>query len=149
MSQEKADIVVLELFSPEIEIAARQMKELGLNIPVTSVETIEWSSNPELFEGNWFVSDTIVPEFASKFKSTYGVDPKSGSSYVYDLVSMLIKLQEGKKEPIQHADLPNVIKGMGEWNSPVFGKIKIDNDGFFLTEPSVKMIKDGKVVTAR
>lgn len=143
------DIVVLEMFSPEIEIAARQMKELGVNIPVTSVETFEWSSNPELFNDSWFVSDSIVPDFSAKFKAAYGTDPQAGSSYVYDIVSLLIKLQEKSDKVIAPADLPALITAMGEWNSPVFGKIKIDSEGFFLTEPSVKMIKDGKVVSAK
>lgn len=142
------DMIVLEMFSPEIEIAARQMKELGVNIPVTSVETFEWSSNPELFNGSWFVSDSIVPGFVAKFKAVYGTDPQAGSSYVYDLVTMLIRLQEKQKNVIAPADLPSIITKMGVWDSPVFGKIKIDSEGFFITEPSVKMIKDGKVVSA-
>jgi branched-chain amino acid transport system substrate-binding protein len=141
------DMVILEMFSPEIEIAARQMKELGVNIPVTSVETFEWSSNPELFNGSWFVSDSIVPGFAAKFKTAYGTDPQAGSSYVYDLVSMLIELQEKSDKVITPADLPGIITKMGTWDSPVFGKTVIDKDGFFITEPSVKMIKDGKVVS--
>jgi branched-chain amino acid transport system substrate-binding protein len=143
------DIVILEMFSPEIEIAARQMKELGVNIPVTSVETFEWSSNPELFEGSWFVSDSIVPNFTAKFKSAYGTDPQAGSSYVYDLVSLLIKLQEKSDTVIAPKDLPAAITQMGDWNSPVFGQVKIDSEGFFITEPSVKMIKDGKVISAQ
>lgn len=140
------DIVVLEMFSPEIEIAARQMKELGLKKPVTSVETFEWSSEPSLFEGSWFVSDTVVPNFSSKYKTAYSEDPASGSSYVYDLVSLMIAVQEKSDKPISPQDLPQALSAMGEWNSPVFGKIKIDENGFFLTEPAVKIIKEGKAV---
>ncbi len=143
------DIVVLEMFSPEIEIAAKQMNEQKVNIPRTSVETFEWSSEPELFEGEWFVSDSIVPGFASKFKAAYGTDALSGSSYVYDLVSFLITEQERQAAPIKPADLPSIIKKSGDWNSPVFGKIKIDADGFFLTEPTVKKIVEGKAVVAK
>jgi ABC-type branched-subunit amino acid transport system substrate-binding protein len=139
------DIVVLELFSPEIEIAFKQMKDLGMTVPVTGVETIEWSNEPALFEGQWFVSDAMVPGFAQKFHDAYGVDPKAGSSYAYDLVTMLIRLQEDSDEPIKPADLPEVIKDMGEYDSPVFGDLRIDDEGFFLTEGSVKIIKDGKV----
>lgn len=140
------DIIVLEMFSPEIEIAARQIKELNLKKPVTSVETFEWSSEPSLFEGSWFVSDSVVPGFSSKYKTAYGTDPLSGSSYVYDLVSLMIAVQEKSDKPILPQDLPKVISAMGDWNSPVFGKIKIDNEGFFLTEPAVKIIKEGKAV---
>ena len=142
------DIVVLEMFSPEIEIATKQMRELGLNTPVTSVETFEWSSEPSLFENSWFVSDSIVPSFATKFKTAYGIDPAAGSSYVYDLVSMLIRLQEKQDKPIDPAVLPAIITAMGTWDSPVFGPVQIDKDGFFITNPSVKMIKGGKVISA-
>lgn len=145
---ENPDIVVLELFSPEIEIAFRQMKELGWNVPVTGVETIEWSNEPALFEGQWFVSDSMVPGFAKKFHDVYGVDPMAGSSYVYDLVSMIIELQEDSNEPIEPAELPGLITKMGDYDSPIFGELEIDDEGFFLTEGTVKMIKDGKVVLA-
>jgi hypothetical protein len=70
----------------------------------------------------------------------------SGSSYVYDLVSLLIGLQEKANKVIAPQDLPAAISAMGEWNSPVFGKVKIDNEGFFLTPPTVKIIKEGKTV---
>jgi len=141
------DIVFLQMFSPEIEIAARQMKELGIKVPVTSVEAIEWSNDVSLFEGDWFVSDTVSPNYAAKFKTAYGTDAMAGSAYVYDLVTMLISLQEKSDKVINPADLPGIITKMGTWNSPVFGKVKIDSEGFFITEPSVKMIKDGKVVS--
>lgn len=140
------DIIVLEMFSPELEIAARQIKELNVKKPLTSVETFEWSGDASLFEGSWFVSDSIVPGFNAKYSAAYGVDPMSGSSYVYDLVSLLISLQEKSDTAIAPQDLPKMISTMGDWNSPVFGSIKIDSEGFFLTGPAVKMIKDGKAV---
>lgn len=149
IKQSKPDIIVLELFSPEIELAARQLKEQGVKIDTTSVETFEWSASPELFEGMWFVSDSIVPQFRQKYKSVYGEDPQSGSSYVYDLVSMMITLQEKQSKPIAPAELPSLISKMGTWDSPVFGKTEINSEGFFLTVPSVKIIKDGKVVEAQ
>lgn len=123
-----------------------QIKELGLKTPLTSVETFEWSSNPSLFEGQWFVSDSIVPDFSAKFKATYGTDPMSGSSYVYDLVSLLIKTQESKDFVINHTKIYLQYSVAWGLELSIFGKIKIDKDGFFLTTPSVKIIKDGKAV---
>jgi branched-chain amino acid transport system substrate-binding protein len=140
------DIIVLELFSPEAEIFVRQMQELGVNVPVTGAETMEWSSEPELFEGQWFVSDAMVPGFAQKYRDAYGSDPLPGASYTYDLVTLLIQIQEDQDEPIAPVDLPRHISEMGDYDSPVFGTIGIDDEGFFLTEGSVKIIKDGKVV---
>jgi len=146
IKQINPDIVVLEMFSPEIEIIAEQMKTLGLNKPMTSVEAFEWSSNPSLFEGQWFVADAVVPTFSDKFFKAYGTQALAGSSYTYDLVSFLIKLQEKEKAPINPTDLPGIISKSGNWNSPVFGKVVIDKDGFFITPASVKIIKDGKAV---
>ncbi len=138
------DIIVLEMFSPEVEIMARQMNELGLKVPLTSVETFEWSDDTKLFEGDWFISDALTPGFTERYKFAYGLDPKPGSAYFYDLVTFLIKIQENSKEPIQAKDLPGIINKMGEYDSNVFGKIKIDKDGFFITEASVKIMKNGK-----
>lgn len=142
------DLIVLEMFSPEIELMTRQLRDLGVKTPVTSVETFEWSAEPQLFEGQWFVSDSIQPNFTEKFKNAYNTEPAAGSSYVYDLVSMLISIQEKQKEPIKPADLPNLINKIGVWKSPIFGEVKIDKDGFFLTEASVKIIKGGKAIAA-
>jgi len=141
------EIIILQMFSPEIEIAAKQLRELGVDVPVTSVESFAWSSEPELFEGMWFIADTVVPEFAAKYAAEYGVEPPSGSSYVYDIVSYLIHLQENEKTIINSEDLPAIIAKDGVWKSSVFGNTEIDEDGFFLTEASVRIIRGGKVVT--
>lgn len=145
----RPDIIVLEMFSPEIEIFTRQMRELGMTTPVTSVETFEWSDAPELFEGSWFISDAVTPGFTEKYKAAYGTEPKPGASYTYDLVSFLIKVQENSDTPIEAKDLPQVIQSLGEYNSPVFGNVKIDEDGFFITEASVKIMKDKKGVPVK
>lgn len=149
VKQADPDMVVLEMFSPEIEIVAKQMKAMNVNKPTTSVESFEWTSEPKLFEGEWFVSDSVVPGFSAKYAAAYGKAPLSGSSYVYDIVSLLIKLQEKSDAVIKPQDLPAAITAMGEWNSPVFGQIKIDADGFFLTDAAVKMIKDGATVAVK
>jgi branched-chain amino acid transport system substrate-binding protein len=140
------DIVLIETFSPDIEILAQQMKDLKLNKPVTSVEAFEWSSNPSLFEGQWFAADAVVPDFSDKFFKAYGTQALAGSSYTYDLVSFLINLQEKQKNVIAPADLPEIISKVGVWKSSVFGNVPIDKDGFFITPASIKMIKDGKAV---
>jgi len=139
------DIVVMEMFSPEIEIAAKQMKELGLNVPLTSVETFEWSDNPRLFEGFWFVSDVRASQkFLDEYTLAYGSAPKPGASYIYDLVTFIIKTQEAQSKVVRPEDVPAVITSMGSYDSPLFGRVAIDADGFFLTEASVKVIKNGK-----
>ena len=143
----KPDIVLVEMFSPEIEIFAKQMKEQGVNIPMTSVETFEWSNDPSLFEGMWFISDARIDQgFADKYKARFGDSPKPGATYVYDLVTLFIKTQEKVSNKMTSTELKDAIVKSGYENSPIFGKIQIDQEGFFITEASVKMIKDGKAV---
>lgn len=143
----KPDMIVLELFSPEIELFAKQAKNLALNVPLTSVESFEWSSEPELFEGMWFISDAkIDPAFAEKFKAAYKSEPKPGATYVYDIVTLMIKMQENSKDVIAAKDIPAAIAKMGSYESTVFGRVPIDADGFFITGASVKIMKGGKGV---
>ncbi len=143
----KPDIVLVEMFSPEIEIFAKQMKELGVKTPMTSVETFEWSNDPSLFEGMWFISDVRVDQsFSDKYKARFGDTPKPGATYVYDLVSLFIRTQEQSNSKLTPTEMRDAIIKTGYDDSPIFGKIAIDKDGFFITEASVKMIKDGKAV---
>ena len=139
------DIIVLEQFSPEIEITAKQIKELGIKTPVTSVETFAWSNQIGLFEGDWFVADAKVsPAFVAEYKAAYGKNPAPGASYIYDLVTLLVNIQEKSDKPIAAADIPTVLNQMGSYNSALFGNVAIDKDGFFITDASVQIIKDGK-----
>lgn len=143
----KPDIVLVEMFSPEIEIFSKQMKELGVKTPMTSVETFEWSNDPSLFEGMWFISDVRVDQgFSDKYKANFGDTPKPGATYVYDLVTLFIRTQEKSDSKLTPTEMRDAIIETGYDDSPIFGKIAIDNDGFFITEASVKMIKDGKAV---
>lgn len=141
------DLIILEMFTPENELMARQLRDLGIHIPLTSVETFEWSNEPTLFNGMWFVSDGRKnPDFVDRYTKEYGTGPETGSTYVYDLVAMMIRLQEESNTRIDPTDLPEIIMQKGYNDSPLYGKTVIDKDGFFVTEASVKKIVDGKAV---
>lgn len=141
------DIIVVTLFSPEVEILTKQMRELGLNTPVTSAETFEWSDQPELFEGMWFVSDARVSdEFNQKFEDRFGITPKPGSAYIYDLVYLLIDTQESSDHKLSPQELQEEISKINSYNSTVFGEVPINDQGLFITGASVKKIENGKVV---
>lgn len=140
---ENPEIVALVLFSPEIELFTKQAKDLGAKFKITSAESFEWSNEPELYEGMWFVGDSVVPqEFTDKFVKTYGHTPKPGSAYVYDLVTLMIRSQENSKNKLSSEDFAKMLNKDGEYNSVLFGKTKIDKDGLFITEASVKVMKN-------
>ena len=143
LKAENPEIVVVTMFSPEIELFAKQSKELGATYKLTAAETFEWSNEPELFEGMWFVSDSSVPQdFTDKFTKIYGHSPKAGSTYVYDLVTLLIKTQENSNKRLSSTDLDNILIKEAGYKSPLFGQVNIDKDGMFITEASVKVMKN-------
>ncbi len=145
LKSKNPDIIVITIFSPEIEILTKQMRELGLNVPVTAAETFEWSDQPQLFEGLWFVSDSQVSgNFAERFEKNYGVNPKPGSAYIYDLVTLLIETQEKADHTLTSEELNDVISKTDSYKSPLFGTVEINDEGIFVTDASVKIMKEGK-----
>jgi branched-chain amino acid transport system substrate-binding protein len=137
------DIIVVTIFSPEIELLTKQMRELGVTTPITAAETFEWSDQPELFEGLWFVSDSQVnSDFAKQFETKYGAIPKPGSAYVYDLVSLMIKTQEKSNKVLTSQELNLKISELESYKSDLFGKVEINKDGLFITDASLKIMKN-------
>ncbi len=141
------DIVVLELFPPNLEMFTEQLRKLGYSKPVTSVEMFDWSNNKSLFEGMWYISDASSPEFLQKFESKYGSAPEAGSAYTYDLIKMLINLQETAAVRLSSKQLPELLSQNHKWQSPIFGEVQIDNSGYFMTPASVKVIQNSTSVS--
>ncbi len=50
IKQARPDIIVLILRPPELEILTKQIKELGLNVPLTAIESLAVSKEMELLE---------------------------------------------------------------------------------------------------
>lgn len=141
------ELIVLEQISPAIEIMTKQLRELGVNTPITSVEAFAWSNELELFEGLWFIADAKIDErFVDKFENRFGYEPQSGSTYVYDLVTLIIQTQEQSDRLLSSQEFNEIISNIDSYESKVFGNVPINEEGFFITEASVKKIENGKVV---
>ena len=84
----------------------------------------------------------MLEDFTTKFTQKYGHSPKAGSAYVYDLVSMMIKTQEGSRSELSSQDLAKTLNENGKYISKLFGEVKIDKEGLFITEASVKIMKN-------
>lgn len=147
IKQANPDMILLEQFSPEIELTVRQLREAGVTTPVTSVEAIAWSGEPSLFEGTWFVVDSKVNEdFKDAYTKRFGSAPKSGATYVYDLVTLIINEQERAGDVLTPEELAARLQTMGSYESPLFGTVPIDDEGFFITPASVARMVDGVVI---
>lgn len=140
------DIYLLGAFSPEVEILAKQIKELGITKPLTSIESFGLSNSPEVFEGYWFV-DAAVTEggFNDKYRAKYGKEVGPTSGNLYDAVHLIVEATEAAGE---NPDGTAIARELAKLNSysGAFGQLTVNPEGAFISQASVKVIRDGKAV---
>ncbi len=148
VKQANPDIVMICGRTPELEILTRQMKEQGLNVPLTSIESFAVSKEKELFDGEFFVGGAEpTHEFSDNYKKKYGRDQTIGAPNAYDIIKLIITAAENVKSsskptPDQIAAELRKIK-----NFPgALGKLNVKESGRVSSPPTVQMIKNGKVV---
>ena len=94
----KPDSVYLCLMVPGASgIFARQMKELGMNVPIFGCEALELNNfgfSAGALVGAWYVTGGVRPEFESRYKAAYG-EPGTlpGAAIHYDLARSLASTQ--------------------------------------------------------
>lgn len=146
-----SDVYVLQASSPELETLYKQMKELGVNKPVTSIETFEFANELALFEGSWYINaadpqEWFVNDYVAKYKET----PKFGAGNAYDALNIVVaaveKVGDGKTVPT-HDEIRDGISGMKSFDGAMGKGLKFDDNGQLVSGAVVRMVKDGKPVT--
>lgn len=148
-----ADIYVLQSSSPELETLFRQMKELGINTPVTSIETFEFANEIGLFEGSWYINAADPQQwFVDKFQSKYNETPKFGAAHAYDSLNIVVqtieKIGDGKTVPSKDA-IREGIEDIKTFDGAMGKGLKFDSNGQLVSGAVVRMVKDGKPVTIK
>jgi len=144
-----AEIYLLMAFSPELEVLAKQIKEAGINTPLTSIESFELSEQVALFEGEWYVNAADpTGDFTDKFKAKTGKNPTLGAANGYDIFNLVVAATEKiigstKPTPDQIASELTKIKNF----SGALGNLSVNEDGLVVSKAAVRMIKDGKPVS--
>ena len=145
-----SDIYVIQLFSPDLEIFAKQAKELGVT-ELTSIEAFDLTEQPELFEGKWYVSQPVgIASFRDEYESKYGLAPSMGSPNSYDMLNIIVTNYEkaGKNlntnEKPSHAIIVKEIESMKF--SGVLGDLTVLPNHIIDSEALVREIRNGKPV---
>ncbi|MCL1892319.1 MAG: ABC transporter substrate-binding protein [Alphaproteobacteria bacterium] len=137
----KPDIVMSILEIPDFDIMRKQMFELGIDIPFTSVQQTEYSENSASFNDTWYIfypdgSDKFLKNFKdfSKLRST------QNASIIYDIASIIVQAFENSDSVAGAIEWLNAQKTfVGETGE------KYKQAGqFFQTEDIIKQVKDGK-----
>jgi len=143
-----AQIYLLLAFSPHVEIIAKQINEMGIKTPLTSIQSFELTKERNLFEGQWYVS-AVEPKnnYIKKFEDKYKKSPSLGSMNGYDLFNLIVLASESAKDlNSKNESIKNSLITIKNFDG-VFGPVTIDNEGIIAFEPAVKIIKEGKPVT--
>jgi len=83
------DYIVLMAFSPELEIISRQLREVGLRAPITSMGTFDFISDRSTIEGCCYVSAaTPSAEWNCRFEKLYGSTATFAEPYLYDILKI-------------------------------------------------------------
>lgn len=144
---EGADAFVLLLFPGQLTSAVKQIKEMKINIPLTSIESFEGDPGAiPLLEGEWYVISADPSEsFTASYKEKYGGLPQTGSAYAYDVIRILITAFEKEKTNEGVAKFISEID-----NFPgVTGALSVDSDGNINSKAVIKKIIDGKFVEVK
>ncbi|TAK57349.1 ABC transporter substrate-binding protein [Patescibacteria group bacterium] len=141
------DIYVLEEFSPELEILAKQLREAGIREPITSIESFEQTEQFSLFEGSWYVNAAdATGEFIDAYTKRFGKGPTLGTPNAYDIVNLIVSAGESIDGQVTNEKLAEALLRVKDQKGAL-GNLTINPDGLVLSKAVVRMIKDGKPVT--
>ena len=143
----KPDIYVLEEFSPELEILAKQIREAGIKEPITSIESFEQTEQFALFEGSWYVNAAdATGEFIDVYTKRFGKGPALGAPNTYDIVNLIVSAGESVKGEVTSEKIAQALLQIKDQKGAL-GNLTVNPDGLVLSKAVVRMIKDGKPVT--
>jgi len=147
--EKNPDAYFLQFYPPEINVAYKQLRELGINAQVTGMEILAILSDEDkkLFEGAWNVdSAEASEEFKKLYKEKTGNNVGIGTPNAFDAVNILIKANEEIGDGFKIPNPKNIayyISNLKNYDS-VLGNISIDENSIFQSQAVVKEIKDGK-----
>ncbi|MEI7683318.1 MAG: penicillin-binding protein activator [Candidatus Saccharibacteria bacterium] len=147
------DIYFIMAVSPEIELITKQLREAGIDTPITSIEGFSQSTQLELYEGQWFV-DPADPtgDYLKKMKAKYNEDnPSPYGANIYDSIKLLVQATEaagnGRKVPTNteiNSKLINITKV--KYDGAAGLGVYFNNDGVLVDKAGIKEIRKGKIV---
>jgi len=141
-STKKAEMVVIIALPPELELLAKQMKELHFAARITSIEIFSLSTQPRLFEGLWYAQPAFPDqEYAAAYKKRFGSDFAWGH-YADNIASLLKAASEsehGARLLVEGLESLSGIKS-------TVGPLSADPEGVFTVPVVIAVMKGGRPV---
>lgn len=148
-----AELNLVQFYSPDLEIFTKQMKEVNSDAKLSSIEAFSFSTNKELFNGNWFVMAAYEEgdNFLKKLNERVKTDTTASAEYSYTGYKMLLEACEKSSVKDDKIDVKEVAKNlleMKEYKS-TFGTWEVQEDGFIIIPSTVVNVENGKLKIAK
>ena len=152
MKEAQPDVVEVLMNSPLINIFGKTSKELGFNVPMTSINNM--TDALEEYEGQTYVTeDSGKAEFTEHFEKKAGVQQTACVVNYYDGLNMLIHayentpLKEGETIPSNEEVVKTLLNVKHNGFQSVIDEIYVDEEGNIDSAPVLKRIINGKPTT--
>lgn len=147
IEQDNPDTILVLAIAPELDLFVKQMRELNIDIPLTSIEVFEYSETPELFNGYWYVQAADpTGDFNKLYQSNYGEFAKPGAGNAYDCAGMIIDSFESFETKPTTAQVAAKMQSITNYDGAM-GSLNVNAEGVVHSEAVVKMVQDGKFIT--
>ncbi len=152
LKEKKPDLLIVNSFSPEMEISIKQAKEVGITADWTGLELGFNSKHLDFHEGKWYIGPTKMTEdFSTMYKKEYGIRPAIFAGNSFDVYNMVVKAYETAGRDLPDDELPNldeVAKVMSSFkNFPsAYGTVSVNQDGTIDSDVAIYEIKNGKSI---
>lgn len=147
MAAKNPDAYVAILIPPVLERWKVALDRQGIKTPVTSMNTMDFTSNKDLFEGHWYVSDSFIDSALSeKYRAKFGKEIIMNQGYYgyLGLDSLIDAYEKHEAKPtadVLAQDLLNMKK-----QDSVVGEISWSPNRLLSVTPIVKKIQNGQDV---
>ncbi len=149
--QAEPDVYLLLTQVPAIEIVVKQLREAGVDAPLTGIESFEQVKDLSLFEGQWYIGPVDATEsFNSAYEAKYEKTPPVCSPNAYDIANLIeTAVERAGSSPSEKPPTKAVVRELLKIKNfdGALGNLTVDKEGIVLSEAKVKMILNGKVVT--
>lgn len=142
----KPDIYLLNLLPPGLDNLAKQLRELKVQAPVTSVEMFEYTNQPKLFEGDWYIQAADgAAWFVQEYQEKFGQGYKICAPNLYDSFNFIVQALERKQGGEADELVGELLKIKN--HSGALGVVNIEENHIVNSKAVVRTIKEGKPVT--
>ncbi len=141
--EQKPDVYVVFLYTPGLEIFVKQLKELGIQTPLTSTHFFANIEDYNLIEGSHYVDYASINPILKKeiLAKTKGSNYEMCLAYIYEAGQFIMEAFDKNDDKEQaHKYIRNMIARSSE----VTEQINQKEDTIFIISPSWRQIKNGK-----